>query len=424
VLACGAFVLCLAALDRLVAWTDLGYRAARYRPNEDRRLTRAEFDVRVVTNALGFRDARMPGPKPAGVRRVVVLGDSFTQGYGVDETASYPRRLEAGLARAGAGAGDVEIVNLGVPGTSPRDYIGHLADPGLAYAPDLVLIGVMGNDVQDVWIQRRFGVRFASELLRDVQRDIADGRPLWRRAPALLLPNLYPLVWTEVADLRRSLAPRTAVASAAAPPSNATEVDPARWRDVVLEMGERFGREPETTAALAAVPPARRDAIAGVATGTTSLDSEPGADGYLALLATIDPHMLADAVLLPPSYDAAWRETEGHLRGMIRMARRAGSRVAIVYIPAIHQVTDASRPALEGDGFVWDERTLTDTTFSDRLRRLGDAEGVAVVDLLPVFRAAHDPSLYYPHDGHWTAKGHALAADALVAPVARELAAR
>jgi hypothetical protein len=158
VLACGAFVLCLAALDRLVAWTDLGYRAARYRPNEDRRLTRAEFDVHVVTNALGFRDARMPGPKPAGVRRVVVLGDSFTQGYGVEEPASYPRRLEAGLAREGVS--DVQVVNLGVPGTSPRDYISHLADPGLAYAPDLVLIGVMGNDVQDVWIQRRFGVRF------------------------------------------------------------------------------------------------------------------------------------------------------------------------------------------------------------------------------------------------------------------------
>jgi hypothetical protein len=40
-----------------------------------------------------------------------------------------------------------------------------------------------------------------------------------------------------------------------------------------------------------------------------------GADGYLSLLAAIDPHMLADAVLLPPSYDAAWRETEGYLRG-------------------------------------------------------------------------------------------------------------
>src|SRR6185436_20889528 len=125
---------------------------------------------------------------------------------------------------------------------------------------------VMGNDVQDVWIQRRFGVRFASELLHDVQRDIVDGRPLWRRAPALLLPNLYPLVWTQVADLRRSIAPRAAVASDGAPPPADARVDGDRWRDVVLEMGERFGREPETAAALAAAPAARRDAIAGVAT--------------------------------------------------------------------------------------------------------------------------------------------------------------
>src|SRR6185369_3984266 len=102
VLASGAIVLCLVALDRLVAWTDLGYRAARYRPNEDRQLTRDEFNVHIATNALG-------------VRRVVVLGDSFTQGYGVEESEAYPRGLERRLATAGLG--DVQVVNLGVPGT-------------------------------------------------------------------------------------------------------------------------------------------------------------------------------------------------------------------------------------------------------------------------------------------------------------------
>src|SRR5262249_10761680 len=151
--------------------------------------------------------------------RVVALGDSFTQGYGVEEDAAYPRRLEALLARLPGRR--VEVVNLGVPGTSPRDYLAHLSDPGLAYHPDLVLVGVMANDVQDVWIQRRFGVRFAAEVLRDVQRDLADERPLWRRAPSVLLPALYPFVWTQASDvltaLRAHVGPGPAVASGPPP---------------------------------------------------------------------------------------------------------------------------------------------------------------------------------------------------------------
>ena len=93
---------------------------------------------------------------------------------------------------------------------------------------------------------------------------------------------------------------------------------------------------------------------------------------------------------------------------------RAGSRVVIVYIPAIHQVTAAARPILESQGFVWDERTLRDETIPERLRRYGTANDVAVVDLLPVFRARPDrASLYFPHDGHWTPAGHALAAETI-----------
>jgi lysophospholipase L1-like esterase len=417
-LACGAIVLVLFALDRFVAWTDLGYRAARYRPNEDRRLVRDEFDVRVVTNRQGIREARLPGPKPPGVLRIVALGDSFTQGYGVEEAEAYPRLLEQRLT---AGGTPTEVVNLGVPGTSPRDYVAHLADPGLAYEPDLVLVSVMANDVQDVWIQRRFGVRFAAEVLRGVQRELVDRRPLWRRAPALVLPNLYPLVWTQVASFRAALSPEPAVASPAPSAPTGPRVPPDRWRDVVLAMGERFGRERETAAALANVPPERAAAIEAVATGAVSLDSEEGVTGYLPLLALVEPRLLADAVLLPATYDDAWEETAGYLHAMVRSARRAGSRVAIVYVPAIHQVSDVSRPDIERDGFEWDPRTLTDTTFPDRLRAFGAHEDVAVIDLLPVFRGTDARALYFVRDGHWTPAGHRRAADALVAAIAHLL---
>ena len=421
-----AFVLVLAALDRIVAWTDLAYRPARGRPNQNARLQRSEFDVHVVTNELGFRDRRLPGAKPPGVIRVVAHGDSFTQGYGVEEDEAYPRLLETRLAaRAGV---PVQVVNLGVPGTSPRDQASHLRDPGLAYEPDLVLISVMANDVQDIWIQRHCGVHYSSELLRQVQRDLLDGRPFWRRAPEVLLPALYPFVWTQLAEVNRAVSDHLAPAAANAHAATATERRPLvpheRWREVVLEMGRRLGDEDETARNLARLTPARSDPIAAVATGAVSLQSQEGSDGYLHMLAVIDPRLVADAVLLPERYDAAWRETEDYLRDMVRTARRAGTRAAIVYIPAAHQITDAARAPLEDHGFVWDPRTLVDTTFPDRLRRFGAEEHVPIIDLLPVFRAARDHPLYFLHDGHWTPAGHAVAADAMVGALAPLVAER
>src|SRR5262249_5019235 len=67
------------ALDRLVAFLDLGYSESRGRPNELRRVERPEFSVDVQLNPLGFREPRLPSTKPPGTVRIVALGDSFTQ---------------------------------------------------------------------------------------------------------------------------------------------------------------------------------------------------------------------------------------------------------------------------------------------------------------------------------------------------------
>ena len=53
-------------------------------------------------NALRFRDAPL-GPKPPGVRRVVILGDSFAEGQGVQEADTLARVLARLLEAAGAG---------------------------------------------------------------------------------------------------------------------------------------------------------------------------------------------------------------------------------------------------------------------------------------------------------------------------------
>ena len=106
-------------------------------------------------------------------------------------------------------------------------------------------------------------------------------------------------------------------------------------------------------------------------------------------------------------------------RRIVALAREAGARPVLVFAPAAQQVTAAARPYLESLGFEWDDRTLTDTTFADRLRAFARTEDVPFVNLLPVLRARRDDGLYFPKDGHWNPAGHAVVADVVAGALER-----
>ena len=98
-------------------------------------------------NAHGYRDLPRATPKPAGVRRVLSLGDSFAWGAGVEFEDAYPQRLERALNRRRREAW--EVVNLALPGMATVDHAAQLEKEGDAYAPDVVLLGFVLNDSQD-----------------------------------------------------------------------------------------------------------------------------------------------------------------------------------------------------------------------------------------------------------------------------------
>lgn len=98
-------------------------------------------------NARGYRDLPRAIPKPAGVRRVLSLGDSFAWGASVEFEDAYPQRLERALTRRRQETW--EVVNLALPGMAAVDHAAQLAKEGDAYAPDVVLLGYVLNDSQD-----------------------------------------------------------------------------------------------------------------------------------------------------------------------------------------------------------------------------------------------------------------------------------
>ena len=99
-------------------------------------------------NADGFRDSVYARPKPEGVFRIVVMGDSVSFGYGVDETEAYPQVLEELLSEL-APDSRIEVVNLGVGGYNAYNEAQLLEGVGRSYEPDLVLVQFCINDLND-----------------------------------------------------------------------------------------------------------------------------------------------------------------------------------------------------------------------------------------------------------------------------------
>jgi lysophospholipase L1-like esterase len=109
---------------------------------------RAEVEYRV--NAEGLRGPETTVEKPAGVRRVAVLGDSIAFGYWVGEKDGFPRQLEALLNEA-RGAGRVEVLNFGVPGYNLDQEIEALRAKALAFSPDVVVVAFCLNDLEGIF---------------------------------------------------------------------------------------------------------------------------------------------------------------------------------------------------------------------------------------------------------------------------------
>jgi hypothetical protein len=102
---------------------------------------RAPFAVELRFNSLRFRDREFP-PRRPGVRRVMVLGDSFTEGEGVKAADVYPRALERLL---NTGPGRWEVLDCGRRGADfPELY--RSFETILAYDPDIVVYGMVLND--------------------------------------------------------------------------------------------------------------------------------------------------------------------------------------------------------------------------------------------------------------------------------------
>lgn len=118
------------------------------RPAADPRLVYELVPGRCGANSRGFLDREHAVPKPSGMRRVLVVGDSVAQGTGVPPERSFPRRLEA-LLNTRAGGPATDVVTLAMAGYSTSQELRLLETEAPRYEPDVVLWSYVLNDPAD-----------------------------------------------------------------------------------------------------------------------------------------------------------------------------------------------------------------------------------------------------------------------------------
>jgi lysophospholipase L1-like esterase len=344
------------------------------------------FDVRVRCNSRGLRDTEHDYPKPPDTRRIVVLGDSFVWGYGVEMEEMFSKQLERQLGDGDADGnadGDAsrwETINLGVNGYSTVQELVRLETEGLHYAPDWVVLMFCHNDLEDNFDDKD-GARPVVKVNPDDTMTIVN-RPVRRRFRSRIAqwfgrnPRLFGVVTFCLHNLKYQRRERLAAAA-----RRAAVADPNEQNQASEALLTHATQETQ------AVPAVR-----------------PREDWTMEFT-------FPDLYVRPrPEVDHAWKGLSLVLDKMQQLVAAHGAHLLVVNGTA----KEAVDPQMFHH-FVASRVATTAQPDRDRPnRRLGTvcaALGIPFLDLTPAFRRHPDPpSLYLKQNLHWTAEGHEIAA--------------
>ena len=133
------------------------YRLRRLRPSTTFRHTSLDGSWTFTTNAQGFRDTQdWLHERTPGVRRVMCLGDSHTQGFEVRQDHTFSAISARRLSRLGQ---PTEVLNCGISGFGTAEELAFFENEGVNYAPDVVVLAWFANDPDDNVKSGLFAVR-------------------------------------------------------------------------------------------------------------------------------------------------------------------------------------------------------------------------------------------------------------------------
>ena len=334
----------------------------RTRPNIRAQVRGVEFR----TSSLGLHDREYPARKPPGVFRILLLGDSMTEGGGLALEATVAKQAEV-MLNAGGCRSRFEVVNGGVASYSPILHYLFLQTLAPILEPDLVVLNFDMTDVHDDVIRTA------------VARLGPDGLPVAvapdrRLETALFLPPIGKASFLRFLDpIERGLSRLLIYQALRRSGAGRRLFGPIR---LTPERLERLGR----------VGDIRYDPMA----------ITRGIDG--------------------PGVGSAWRLTERYLAGIHGLARRRGIAFAALVYPHPHQVA-ADESLVGRRRFALRPGLFTSEAPFQAIEAVGRREGFSVINLLRHFRQrrATDGPLFWEDDIHQNPRGARVFAEGLVA---------
>lgn len=159
-------------------------------PNSNTYYKTPYLNFHASTNYLGYRGKAVSKIKQKNVMRILVVGNSFVYGWGLNDHETWPHQLQEASKNKGV---NVEVINLGTPGTSTQICYESLEKALPLLSPDLVILGVLqGQFVKTHDPGEMHGVATkkseAEKVGKWIHSKIQD-------AIRVLQPNFYKLVF-------------------------------------------------------------------------------------------------------------------------------------------------------------------------------------------------------------------------------------
>lgn len=331
----------MSRFDPVLGWTKT--------PNVKRRIARAEYDVEIAFNSKGLRGPERDYAKPPRTHRILILGDSFAEGYYAEEPQTAAAVLERALDNRGCGP--VEVINGGTLGYSTDQEYLFYRDEGGKYGAETVLLFFYSND-----------------LYHNTRAELGTSQP-------------KPMFHVEGENLVLANVPLQEP-----PPPKPKDLVPPPWRGsyALRFLTDRtIHSAPRLHALLAR--------LSLVQKASTSPSRELWPFG-------------------PPRREVEdmWRRTEAILRALDREVRARGGRLATVYVPVRFEV-NTSVWELTRQRYNWGRQWKPEAVFN-RLRSVHERLGIPLFDPREALAAVDSgpAPAYYTRDLHWNALGNRI----------------
>lgn len=319
-----------------------------------------EFDCEFRINSSGLRDDEISPVKPAGVKRILMLGDSMTVGWGVEQSECFAGRLDAllndGSAPPGSPGTRHEVVNCGWASWYTTDgayvFLKHRIDE---LDPDLVVLDFFLNDP-------------------------AELRPSDWRPPGCDLPDTIAAS-REVGGEGGIAAVRKKIRDYLAQRSYVMNLLKRIWQSSIQRR--RLGEDVFTLDA------ARRAEYPACA-------------------------VLLFAEEYPPDFEERFELTERLIVGMRDLVQSHGAELAVAIMPADFQIVAAKRERYGILPVIFHDQPYVEGKAQRRVTALCERNGIPVFDVLPALRQECAGGCFYTYDPHPTPAGHEIIAEAMV----------